>query len=269
MTSAPASDKPASRPIFDWQPTWEAAFLFPEQGDWTVEEYLALDTMRKVEYSDGVLEFVHTDDEPQPPADLVAAYPNVTWEIAYLLPAQGDWSVDEYMDLRPRRRVEYADGFIEVLPMPKYSHQKILRYLLHLLETFVFGQNLGEVMFSPLRVQVRPGKFREPDILFMKTENLARCQEDAWLGADLVIEIVSDDSKSRKRDLEKKAPDYAGAGILEYWIVDPLEECVTVFRLEGQAYQLHGEFRRGVQATSLVLTGLSVDVSAVFDAGRA
>ncbi len=269
MTVTPAPEKSAPSPAINWQPTWEIAFLFPEQGDWTVEEYLALDTMRKVEYVDGVLEFVHTDDEPQPPADLVAAYPNATWEIAYLYPGQGDWDVDEYMDLRPRRRVEYADGVIEVLPMPKQSHQLLLIYLFDTLRAFVMAGQLGRILFSPLRVTIRPDKYREPDILFMKTENLARCQEDAWLGADLVIEIVSDDSKSRKRDLEKKAPDYAGAGILEYWIVDPLEECVTVFRLEGQAYQLHGEFRRGVQATSLVLTGLSVDVSAVFDAGRA
>jgi Uma2 family endonuclease len=38
------------------QPTWEVAHLFPAQGDWTEEEYLALDTNHLVELSNGVLE---------------------------------------------------------------------------------------------------------------------------------------------------------------------------------------------------------------------
>ena len=39
------------------EPVWELARQFPNQGHWTVEEYLALDTGRLVEYSDGFLEF--------------------------------------------------------------------------------------------------------------------------------------------------------------------------------------------------------------------
>ena len=38
------------------EPAWEVALLFPLQGEWTEEEYLALDTNRMVELSDGRLE---------------------------------------------------------------------------------------------------------------------------------------------------------------------------------------------------------------------
>ena len=38
------------------EPTWEVALLFPPQGEWTEEEYLALETNRMVELSDGRLE---------------------------------------------------------------------------------------------------------------------------------------------------------------------------------------------------------------------
>jgi Uma2 family endonuclease len=38
------------------EPAWEVALLFPPQGEWTEEEYLALDTNRMVELSDGRLE---------------------------------------------------------------------------------------------------------------------------------------------------------------------------------------------------------------------
>lgn len=40
------------------KPTWEMALLFPSQGDWSEQEYLALPTNRLVEYSSGRLEFL-------------------------------------------------------------------------------------------------------------------------------------------------------------------------------------------------------------------
>ena len=40
------------------RPTYEIAELFPMQGDWTEEEYLALDTNRLVELSDGKLDLL-------------------------------------------------------------------------------------------------------------------------------------------------------------------------------------------------------------------
>jgi len=49
ITSLPAPSPPGG-------PAWELAFLFPFQGDWTEQEYLALDTNKLVELSDGCLE---------------------------------------------------------------------------------------------------------------------------------------------------------------------------------------------------------------------
>src|SRR6266446_1158638 len=37
-------------------PAWEVALLFPPQGEWREEEYLALDTNQLVEFSDGCIE---------------------------------------------------------------------------------------------------------------------------------------------------------------------------------------------------------------------
>jgi len=42
------------------EPTWSIAHLFPRQGTWTVEEYLALNTNHLVEFSAGYLEVLPT-----------------------------------------------------------------------------------------------------------------------------------------------------------------------------------------------------------------
>src|SRR5437867_209114 len=45
------------KPVSDeGEPTWEIAYLFPTQGTWCEEEYLALDTNHLVELSQGRLE---------------------------------------------------------------------------------------------------------------------------------------------------------------------------------------------------------------------
>lgn len=39
-----------------------------------------------------------------------------------------------------------------------------------------------------------------------------------------------------ERDTQVKVVDYAEAGIAEYWIVNPLNETITVLTLSDQAY---------------------------------
>jgi len=47
-----------SRPSRKGEPTWEMATFYPTQGEWTEAAYLALETNRLVELSDGCLEFL-------------------------------------------------------------------------------------------------------------------------------------------------------------------------------------------------------------------
>ena len=194
----------------------------------------------------------------------------MTWEadgelVLNLTPLQGLWTEAQYLRLtdQTNRLIEFTDGVIEVLPMPTMYHQKILAYLYR--SFFVLMQALGGiVLFAPLRMHIRPGTFREPDLLLLLDKHDPRAQDEFWLGADLVVEIVSPDRP--KRDTEEKPVDYAEAGIPEYWIVNPLDQTITVLTLEGNAYTAHGIFRRGQTATSLLLQGFAVEVSAVFDA---
>jgi Uma2 family endonuclease len=202
------------------------------------------------------------DDDSQRPA---IETPEPAWDVAYLFPAQGTWSEAEYLALQGNRLVEFTNGFIEVLAMPTLSHQRIVAFLYRLLFAFVSARKHGEVHFAPIRVQLWSGKFREPDLVFMSAERARRQRDDYWVGADLAVEVVS--SADRRRDLETKRHEYARAGITEYWIVDPEQQVLTVLTLDQDRYAVHGAFTAGQTATSPLLAGIEVEVSAVFTAG--
>ncbi len=189
------------------------------------------------------------------------------WDVAFLFPAQGSWSEQEYLDLKGNRLVEFSHGSIEVLTTPTAAHQLIILFLCDVLRAFVRPAKLGKVLMAPFKMRLWEGKYREPDVMFMRTENASRTSSGLWDGADLVIEIVSDDD--RGRDLETKRFEYARAGIPEYWIIDPQTRHMIVLKLDGQRYAVHGEFGGGDRASSLLLPGLEVSVTDLFAAGDA
>jgi Uma2 family endonuclease len=182
-----------------------------------------------------------------------------------LRPIQGLWTEEQYLAMtdHSRRLLEFEDGTIEVLPMPTDKHQAISQFVFLALLAFI--QRIGgKVQYAPLRLQIRSGKHREPDILLVRDANDPRRQNRYWLGADLVVEIVSPDDPDR--DTKIKRVDYAEAGIPEYWIIAPEDEAITVLRLEGDAYTEHGIFHRDETATSALLNGFALPVDAVLDA---
>jgi Uma2 family endonuclease len=199
---------------------------------------------------------------------LESAIGDPTWEIAELFPRQGQWSEAEYLMLDTNRLMELSDGKLEMLSMPTQAHQLIVAFLYQKILEFVSAGHLGLVLFAPLRVRVRDGQIREPDIVFMAEAHKHRRGNEYWNGADLVVEVVSSDDP--KRDLEVKRHEYAQAGISEYWIVDPRNATMTVFKLEsaGQPYVEVGGYKPGEFAASLLLEGLTIDVAAVFEAAN-
>ncbi len=150
--------------------------------------------------------------------------------------------------------------------MPTTSHQYIVRFLLTSLMSYVLPRKLGEVLMAPLPVRMRKAKYREPDIVFMSAEHADRVKEQYWQSADLVMEVVSPDAESRRRDFRRKRGDYRRARIPEYWIVDPAKHEITVLQLKGRRYMTAQKAERGDRAASVLLKGFEVEVDQVFKA---
>jgi Uma2 family endonuclease len=186
-----------------------------------------------------------------------------TWEVAWLFPAQGAWSEHEYLALNASRLVEFSHGRLEVLPMPSDRHQAIVGFL-YMVFLAVVQQIGGAIRFAPLRLRLWPGKFREPDIMLLRQADDSRRHDNYWTGADLVIEVVSEDDP--ERDLITKRLEYAQARIPEYWIVDPRNNAIVILHLAGASYEVHGQYGVGESATSATFSSVSVSVTAVFEA---
>ncbi|MGH2543060.1 MAG: Uma2 family endonuclease [Ardenticatenaceae bacterium] len=136
---------------------------------------------------------------------------------------------------------EWVDGEVTVFMPPKDIHQATLGFLYYLLRTFVGLFDLGQLRAAPYEMRASESSSREPDILFVAKANQSRLTEDRLEGpADLIIEIVSNDSA--RRDRHDKYHEYAEAGVPEYWIIDPRagKQRADFFRLSEQGqYELY------------------------------
>ena len=146
------------------------------------------------------------------------------------------------------KHVEWAYGkVIEMSPVLSY-HADMSRFLYISLGTFVEAKELGRVLHEPYLMRCNntlPG--RCPDILFVRTEKLDRVTREYLDGpADLVIEIVSEESRTRDRGA--KFNEYEAGGVGEYWILDParnraefyLRDAGGVFRVQTPAKDTTG-----------------------------
>ena len=186
------------------------------------------------------------------------------WEAAYMLPAQGSWSEEDFLKFHTNRMAELVAGRLEILPSLTLKHQRILRWILGAFEAVAPAGSIS--LFAPLPTRLFPGTIREPDLLYISPENAPGPDVDYPSHLDLALEIVSPGKDARQRDYEDKRIDYARAGISEYWIVDPQENLVTVLVLRDGAYVENGVFRSGDIASGLLLPALQVDVREMLNA---
>jgi Uma2 family endonuclease len=164
-------------------------------------------------------------------------------------------------------RTEIVDGELVMSPPPATKHQRICSYLGSLLFSFVTENRLGEFLTSAMHVILDDHVHYEPDLCFIRTSRAGIVGEVFISGPpDLIIEVISE--SNRTHDTVVKFRDYAKYGVSEYWLVDPRDETINTWTLDGESYALLGRSGQGEAVVSRVLTGLSLDPGTVFDYAR-
>lgn len=155
---------------------------------------------------------------------------------------------------------EWIEGEVVRLSPASNRHQDIVGFLAVLLRFFAEAKQLGVVLTAPFLMKTGPElSAREPDLLFIAKEHLGRLKETHLEGpADLVVEVVS--PESRVRDREEKRREYERGGVQEYWVIDYQGREAEFYCLgEGDQYK-RVKLEEGGIYRSRVLEGLWIEV---------
>ncbi len=155
-------------------------------------------------------------------------------EMTYRVRREGEYTVEDYHKLPDDPRVELMDGRFYVMEAPSYLHQKIAGEIYRQIANFIVEQGGNcEPMIAPVDVQLDCDEktMVQPDIAILCDRDKVR----KWGGygaPDFVLEIIS--PSSRKKDCTKKVAKYADAGVREYWIVDPYQKRLVIYRFDSE-----------------------------------
>ena len=130
---------------------------------------------------------------------------------------------------------ELINGEAYQMPPATLDHQFLMDFLVTMINNLMRAvQPMPGLAFSNVGLALSDFYAPTPDIVYLRAENLGLAGSGyVECIPDLVVEILSSD---RNRDLRMKRDLYAGAGIPEYWILDPVNDVLTVLELSGDEY---------------------------------
>lgn len=153
---------------------------------------------------------------------------------------------------------EWVGGEVVPVTPPSDEHARISLFLAEILSGFATRTRMGgRVRHAPFQMKLSASA-REPDVLYASPDKADRFQRLYLDGpADLIVEVVSPDS--RTRDRREKFREYEQAGVREYWIVDPLKRACEAFRLAAAGKYEPAPATDPAKVESLVLPGFWID----------
>ncbi len=154
---------------------------------------------------------------------------------------------------------EWVNGEVFKMSSPSVLHQEIVGFLFLIMSSFIEANKLGKVFVSPIQMKLKKHKAgRQPDIMFVSKENLGKLKKNYLDGAaDLVIEIIS--PESRARDRGEKFYEYEAANVREYWLIDTERKQAEFYTLGEDGYFNFEVAEDGV-FKSKVLDGLFIKI---------
>ena len=174
-------------------------------------------------------------------------------------------TVDEYLALEEREGVwELVDGVLEKMAEPSLEHQHLIGMLHWLIRSRLAGvSSLPGIALLAVSVALSQSRVAVPDLVYVRAERRHLLQGLIVSGApDLVVEVLSQD---RAKDLVRNRQWYAEAGIPEYWILDPVNDTLTVLELAGGQYIERAALGRNDTLTTPTIPGLSISLNELFD----
>jgi len=172
-------------------------------------------------------------------------------------------SAEQYLNLPESEcKYELIDGVVFMSPSATPLHQKIITRLAQYIANHLDDHPIGEV-YVEVDVNLGAGLGRDlvyrPDVVYLRAERAAQSRDRIVGPPDLVVEVISPDS--RQYDSVTKKDDYESCGVLEYWLIDPFEDAMRFYaRRDDQFVEIQPEDQ---QLVSQAIPGLVLDLERI------
>lgn len=174
-------------------------------------------------------------------------------------PTKEKISFEEYLsyDDGTNKRYELVDGKLIEMPPASFLHSDIIDFIADCFKAIAEAYKLDiKVKTGDVGVRTGMNSSRIPDISVVDGQVWKSYRRDKSAviedGLMLAVEVVSPGAEQISRDYTDKVIEYHNTGIPEYWIVDPIEQKITVLVLDKGSY------------TKTVFTGEEVIISTIF-----
>jgi Uma2 family endonuclease len=152
-------------------------------------------------------------------------------------------SFEEYLnyDDGTNKLYELVDGKLVEMPPESFLHSDIIDFIADCFKAIAREYKLDiKVKTGDVGVKTGMSSSRIPDISVIEGSVWRSMPRDVSAVIQvpllLAVEVVSHGTEQIERDYTDKAIEYQNTGIPEYWIVDPIEQKITVLVLKDGNY---------------------------------
>jgi len=171
------------------------------------------------------------------------------------------WTFDE--------RLELIKGKIfNMSPAPGSIHQFVSGAIFNELYNYLKNKPC-HVMCAPFDVRLKRRSGDDKDITTVVQPDLCvvcdpkKIDARGCLGSpDIVVEILS--PGNNKKELQNKYEVYEEAGVLEYWIIQPIEKTFLKYTLINGSFQPSRLLTIGDEVTTPILPGFALSLDELF-----
>ncbi len=180
------------------------------------------------------------------------------------------YSYQDYLNWSDDERWELIDGVpFNMSPAPSRRHQQILGELTTEFTAYLRDKHC-RAYAAPFDVRLFAEDKADHEVVNVVQPDLAvicdsdKLDEQGCKGSpDLIVEIISPSTGKHDRWIKYKL--YERARVKEYWIVEPVNNTVEVFRLnEAGHFELRAVYGKEDQAHVGIFEDLVIDLQVVF-----
>ena len=180
-----------------------------------------------------------------------------------------NYTYADYLTFKMEEMVELIKGKVFKMTAPKRIHQKISGTVFNKIYNYLDNKKC-QVYSAPFDVRL-PVKSRKNEDIFTVVQpdicvicDLEKLDDYGCIGApDLVIEILSEGNN--KKELKYKFDVYEESGVLEYWIINPMGQTLTINTLVNGKYQSSRLLTTGDEISTPILPEFILKLEDVFD----